>query len=107
MNPNVQNLAIQIVRFVDDSFPGSVAGEFVDSEGRIHTLVDRWPIFTTEILDETSAYPRPGRAPCEVLSRQLDDRGRDLVRISTARPVAMESTEGLSEFVVLSSQLSD
>jgi hypothetical protein len=107
MNANVKNLDLQIVRYVDDSFPGWVASEFVDSDGARHTLVDRWPIFTTDILDETSTYPRPGRAPCKVMSRYLDDRGREIARISIARPVAMESTDGLSEFTVLSSQLSD
>ena len=105
MSSTLKRLAVQIVRFVDDSFPGWVECKFTDSEGRLHTFVDKWPIVTTEVLDENSAYPRSGYIHCEVLSRLLDTRGRELVRITTA--FSTESTEGLSEFVVLSSQLSD
>jgi hypothetical protein len=82
-----------------------VACEFVDAEGRRHTLIDKVPIFTVELLDATSNYPKPGSVGCEVLNQWEDGKGRKLVRISTAKPFDIESTEGLSEFVVLSTQL--
>jgi hypothetical protein len=100
------NLAVEIVRFTDGHFPGWVACEFADAEGRRHTLVDKVPIFTVEPLDATSRYPQPGSLGCEVLSRSEDDKGRQLVHICTARPFDIQSTEGLSEFVVLSAQVS-
>ncbi|HKV64614.1 MAG TPA: hypothetical protein VJO16_22105 [Candidatus Acidoferrum sp.] len=100
------NLAVEIVRFVDDHQPGWVACEFVDAEGRQHALVDKVPIFGFDFLDGRSKYPQPGSVGCEVLSRSEDDKGRKLVRISTAKPFDIESREGLSEFVVLSAQLS-
>jgi hypothetical protein len=101
------NLAVQIMRFLGyDPQPGIVACEFADAEGRVHTLIDKVPIFSTETIDADSIYPLPGHASCEVLERWRDVRGCELVRVSTARPWGIESTEGLSEFVVLSTQLS-
>src|SRR5262249_22536051 len=90
----VQNLAVQIVRFVDEDQPGWVASEFVDADGKCHTIIDKVPIFTEEDLGATSDYPRRGSAQCEVLAQWRDTRGRELVRITTARPCAIESTEG-------------
>ena len=99
-------LAVQIARFVDDSQPGWVACEFEDAEGRRHTLVDKVPIFADRILNASSVYPQTGSARCEIFRRWKDRGARELVHISTARPDGIESTEGLSEFVVLSSQVS-
>jgi len=99
-------LAVQIVRFVDDTQPGIVAAEFVDAVGRRHTLIDKVPIFSEARLDAASAYPQPGAARCEVLLRKQDAQKREIVRISTLRPDSIESTEGLSEFEVLPPQLS-
>jgi hypothetical protein len=101
----MENLAVQIVRFVEDTQPGVVACEFVDAEGRRYTLVDKVPAFSAERLDAASAYPQPGVVRCEVVSRWRDGRGRELVRVTADKPDGIESTEGLAEFVVLSSQL--
>ena len=103
MNPNMQNLVIQIVRFVDERFPGWVASEFVDAKRIRHAIIDKVPTFTAELLDESSRYPQSGSVSCEVLAEWQDDEGRTLVRIATP---GVESTEGLSEFVVLPGQLS-
>ena len=97
----IEDLAVQIVRFVDESQPGWVEVEFTDAEGRRHTFVDKAPIFTSEFLWVDSSYPKPGEMQCEVLARWRDANGRELARIRT-----LESAEGLSEFVVLSEQLS-
>jgi hypothetical protein len=99
-------LAVQIVRFVDDTQPGVVAAEFVDAIGRCHTLIDKVPIFSEARLDAASAYPQPGAVRCEVLLRKKDAQKREIVRISTLRPDSIKSTEGLSEFEVRPPQLS-
>lgn len=99
-------LTVQIVSFVNEGFPGWVACEFVDVEGRNHTLVDKVPLFSTEDLDATSLYPQLGTVRCEILTQMKDTQGREVVRLTTARPDGVESTEGLSEFVVFASQLS-
>src|SRR3954451_14163086 len=98
-------LAVQIVRFVDASQPGFAECEFVDAAARRHTLFDKVPIFSVEMLDADSAHPGPGAADCEVLARWKDDEGRELARVTTSRPFDIESREGVSEFVVLVEQL--
>lgn len=100
---DIQHLAVQIVRFVDDSFPGWVESQFADAAGHDHTIVDKYPTFTAEVLDDQSGYPQSGNVQCDVLSRIQDAHRGELVRI---RFYGIESTEGLSEFVVLPSQLS-
>lgn len=99
----VVQLAVQIVRFVDhEPQPGLVACEFEDSDQRLHTIIDKCLIFSTTLLDDRSAYPLQGSVPCEVVARWQDARRRDLVRIRTT---GFESTEELSEFDVLPTQL--
>jgi len=100
-------LAVQIVRFIsDDPQPGTVACEFVDAAGHRHTLIDKWPICSSKILDAHNAYPQPGIVRCEALARWQDAMGRDVVQITLRRPDGIESSEGVSDFVVLSTQLS-
>jgi hypothetical protein len=102
------HLAVQIVRFVDDCQPGVVACEFSDAAGRLHTLIDKVPIFSLEdcLLDEKSDYPRPGVVRVEVMSRSRDVDGREVVRITTEIPDHVDSTEQLSEFSVFATQIS-
>ena len=99
-------LAVQIVRFVDDAHPGVVAAEFVDAVGGRHTFIDKVHIFSEAMLDAASAYPQPGAVRCELLLRKQDAQKREIVRITTLRPDSIASTEGLSEFEVLPPQLS-
>jgi len=102
----IHNLRVEIVRYVSDDQPGWVACEFSDAEGRQHTIVDKVPVLSSEMLDASSQYPRPGFVGCKVLKEWRDVNGRDLARLSTETPCWIESTEGLTEFVVLPRQLS-
>lgn len=99
----VHELSVQIVKFEDDSFPGWVRCELLDAEGRKHEFIEKVPVLTIEQFDENSSYPMPCLIACEVLAQWRDDQKRELTRVSTARPWAIESTEGLSEFTVPSS----
>jgi len=54
------NLAVEIVRFVDDHQPGWVECEFIDAEGRRHTIIEKVPIVSPDKLDSTSEYPQSG-----------------------------------------------
>jgi hypothetical protein len=106
MPGNAAELAVQIVRFVDsEPQPGVVACELTDAENRRHSFVDKVPIFSTMDLDDRSTYPQPGIIRCEVIARWQDASGRGLARVRTARD-GVESIEGLSEFVVLATQIS-
>ena len=102
----MHSVAVQIVRFVDDYFPGWVECELVDAVGRRHTFKDKVPTFTVEDLDAQSKYPTSGVIVCEVVDRYQDEKGQELVRISTANPYSIESTEGLSVFTVSASLVS-
>ena len=93
-------LGIQIVRYVDTAFPGWVECELVDAEGRRHIIKDKVPMFTVEDLDADSRYPVEGGVPCEVLERYQDGEGQEMARISTTKPYDIESSEGLTEFIV-------
>jgi hypothetical protein len=102
----MMELAVQIVRFVDDEpQPGIVACEFVDVGGNRHTLIDKVPMCSTQCLDANSKYPQPGAVRCEALARWRDGSGRDVVRITIDLPDHIESIEGATEFVVLPRQL--
>jgi hypothetical protein len=101
----MDKLAISIVRFIDESFPGFVACQFTDFDGHVHTLIDKIPIFTSEDLWWDSEYPRPAEVQCSTLEQWTTPAGQALVRITTVRPDSIESTEGRSEFVVEQSQL--
>jgi len=102
MNDRLSKIAIQITSFVAPHNPGIVEGKLQDAEGVVHTFVDKVPLFTSEMLDAHSQYPQDGNLECAVLSRWQDIDGQSLVQIRT-----IESIEGISEFVVLSSQVSD
>jgi len=86
--------------FVDDHFPGFVACEFVDAENRVHTLADKVPAVITDDLDAISIYPQTGGIRCTVLQRWQEAIAGELVRVSIDYPDAMETTEGMWEFVV-------
>ena len=94
---------VQIVRFVDDHQPGWVECEFVDAEGHSHTIIEKVPVVTSEDLDAESRYPKAGTVRCEILKQYRDNEGRELVFITTDKPLGIESTEGESEFTVLAS----
>jgi hypothetical protein len=98
-------VSVQIVRFVDGSFPGWVECELVDAEGRRHLITEKVPMVTVTDLDSDSKYPTPGTVACEVLKRYRDGTGQELAHVSTAMPWSIESAEGLSEFTVLASLL--
>jgi hypothetical protein len=100
-------ISASIVRFVDPHQPGWVEGEFSDAAGRRHTLTDKVPIFTAEMLDAESTYPVPGKIPCEVLERFDDEMAQELVRVTTAKPCNIESADGLSEFTIFASLVSE
>ena len=100
------DLNVQTVRFVSDHQPPILACELVDADGRCHTFIDKVWMFIAQTLDADSEYPRSGAIRCAVLDRWRDGHGRELVRSNTADPDFVESTEGLSEFVVLQTQIS-
>jgi len=98
-------LRVQIVRYVDDYFPGIVECELVDAAGRIHTFVEKGPVVSDQWPGPDDTYPMSGVIRCEILEQWHDPDGRDLVRVTTEQPDCVETKDGVMEFVVLSSQV--
>jgi hypothetical protein len=98
-------VAVEITRFVDDSFPGWVEFVLNDARGVTWVFVDKVPVVSAEDLSEASHYPRPATIECEVVPDPSVSRAADLVTIDTQRPWGIESKDGISKFVVHQSQL--
>jgi hypothetical protein len=103
---SMSNLIVRILRLVEDGQPPVVQSDFTDAAGQTHTFVDKEPIFTEKDYPVRS-LPQIGFVRCEVLERWKDSRGKDLVRITTSTPDCVESTDGLTEFVVTADSLSE
>ena len=103
---NDANLRVEIIRFVDEyPQPGIVLCNFRDATDKVHEITDKVPIFTVEPLWHDSTYPQTGTARCEVLKRFEDIDGRHKALITIERPDHLESTTGLTKFLVLESSL--
>jgi hypothetical protein len=98
-------LSVAIIRFVMDHQPPIVACEFADAQGRCNTFVGKVAMFGVDWLDGKSKYPQPGVVRCTVLRCWHDATGQQLVTVSTADPDGVESTEGLTQFDVLRTQV--
>lgn len=73
---------VQIVRFVsEDPQPGVVEAQFHDAQGKLHSIIDKIPLFTTAHLWSDSNYPQPGFVQCRVLETIPKPTG-DLARIN-------------------------
>jgi hypothetical protein len=101
----VTAVIIQIEKFVDDHQPGFVECRLVDAFGQSHLFVEKVPIVTVANLRSDRPYPQAGEIACEIVSESFDAAGRKLVEVNTDRPWSVESTEGVSSFVVLTSQV--
>ena len=98
-------LTVQIVRFVDEHFPGWVECVLVDALGEQHLFREKVPVVSTACLDATSDYPYPGGVRCLVEEGWQDDAGHSFVRVNTEQPDHVESAAGKTVFVVLPSQV--
>jgi hypothetical protein len=97
-----KELQVEIVRFVEECQPPIVEARFSDSGARCHTFVDKSAIFTADLsIGAATKCPQPGVIRCQVLAEWQVPGGLDLVRLTTE----IESTEGVSEFVVPANQI--
>ncbi|GIJ78625.1 hypothetical protein SAMN05443287_10928 [Micromonospora phaseoli] len=94
-------LACEAVDWVDrDIFPAVVRVVFTDAQGSAWSLVDKAPIFSTD-LDSTSALPRPAAVRCvvEEFRAASDAASTPLVLVST-EPDKVAAEDGTSLFLV-------
>ena len=106
MAPQMADLNVQIVGLIMDHQPPIVACEFVDAASLTHTVIDKVWSFSEQTLNAHSQYPQPGVIRCAVLAEWCDTRDQQLVSIDIANPDQIESTEGLTEFVVARDRVS-
>lgn len=100
-------LNVEIVDFVDESFPGFVRCAFLDADGARHTFIEKVPVLTTEMLWKDSVYPQNGTVPCDSVEDLQDGTGRRLARISMSVSDSMNSSCYETSYIVLASQLTE
>jgi GNAT superfamily N-acetyltransferase len=94
-------LRCEAVRWVDDTFPGVIEVAFTDAAGTRQVLVDKLPMFGgAGALTASGPFPVAVTVGCALL--QVD--GEEAL-ITTARPHAVETEDGCSEFRVRTDQL--
>ena len=98
-------LLVTIERFVDDHFPGWVECSLVDSDDRRLQFIEKAPVVSAANLLPDGAFPHTGYIACLVQEEWIDERGRQLVRVDTAKPRGIESTAGEASFTVLRDQI--
>ena len=98
-------VTVEISRYVDNSQPGWVECRLVDALGCEHVFVEKVPVVSTALLDDTTTYPQIGHIACTALARRMREDGRELVQIDTQTPFVIESTAGKSRFDVFPEQL--
>lgn len=93
----MHGITITIERFTDEWQPGWVECALVDVIGKRHPFEEKVPVVTTEDVDASSEYPRPGIIGCTIVrSRPLD--GREVVIVDTSLPWRIESRSGRTQF---------
>jgi hypothetical protein len=98
---------VTITRYVDDDQPGWVECVLTDAWGKAWLFVQKVPIVTTSELDSLSQYPQPGVIACQIVEKQRDGGGREVITVDTATPWGVETTTGEVRFDVLPEQLAE
>jgi hypothetical protein len=101
----VDVLPLTIEGFINDDFPGFVECVLVDSDDCSHRFLEKAPVVSSANLLLDSAFPQPGYIACVVEDEWTDERGRQLIRVSTTNPWGIESTTGDTTFTVLNDQI--
>jgi hypothetical protein len=96
---------VEVVRYVDDHFPGRVECALTDVNGMRHLFEEKISVVTTQDLWSNSSFPTTGAIQCNVLAMWSDQDGSSRARVDTSNPWGIESLAGESVFVVSSKQL--
>lgn len=98
---DVTSVVCEIVRWTDDHFPGWVEARLVDADGREWRFEAKAPVFSTEPLTATTAYPVAGAIRCEVAA---EDPTVGRITIDTSSPDGITAVDGVTtRFSVISS----
>lgn len=98
-------IKIKITSYISNDQPGFVECRLIDAWHKEHTIQEKVPICTKKDLDENSEYPQAGIIACELIKVWRDESGRRIYTVSTEKPWAVDTIEGLTEFDLLGEQL--
>jgi hypothetical protein len=104
---NLKAIKINITSFISDDQPGFVECKFIDAWNKEHTVHDKVPIVTEKDLDANSDYPQDGVIACEVIKQWVDKDNRTIFTVTTEKPWAVDTIEGLTDFDILEEQLTE
>ena len=96
---------VKIMRIVDEAFPVFIECKFVDAHGQEHTILEKAPVVSSEVVSSRLVFPLSGHVACEVHSERKDEAGRVLLQVDTARPHGIESSSGQTMFELLAQQV--
>lgn len=100
MTTHLPAIPLHIAAFIDDHAPGYLACALRDAHGIEHKFILTTRAAGREDLSAGSAYPQPGTLACQIEFEWEDDAGLALARVSTRKPWAAASIDGMSSFVV-------
>ena len=92
-----------VIEYIHD-FPGFVVCEFYDLHGTLHQIIEKVPVLTSLEIDEASILPLQLTIPGIILE-QAWVNGQLCMRFGIAQPYLIASTEGITEFWVLATQV--
>jgi hypothetical protein len=101
----VKAIRIKITSFISGDQPGFVECKFNDAWNKEHTVQDKVPIVTEKDLDANSEYPQYGVIACEIIVEWKDKDERTICTVTTEKPWAVHTIDGLKEFDILEEQL--
>ena len=105
MGNNQLAVKVEIVKYIDDSFPGWVECKLIDAWGELCFFETKVPIVSHQSIDQNSKFPQDGEIGCESQKRWRDENGREIVTIDTEKPWDIESRDRRCRFDVLPVQL--
>jgi hypothetical protein len=89
----VPEVTCEIIRCVDDSYPGWVEARLIDADGTRWTFTDKAPIFCAEALTSAASYPIAGVIRCTIVDV---DKPRNRTLIDTSLPDGVTATDGVT-----------
>lgn len=98
-------IRIKITSFISDDQPGFVECKFKDAWNKEYTVQDKVPIVTEKDLAANSEYPQDGVIACEIIKEWKDKDERTIFTVTTEKPWAVDTIDGLTEFDILEEQL--
>jgi GNAT superfamily N-acetyltransferase len=98
---------LEVVRYVDDSFPGFVECRLVDAAGVTWTFIEKVPVITLVGLDAESRYPQLIAVACNVVDQRRQCDGTVILAVDTASPDGLASTSGEHRFEVFAEQIQE